>query len=53
MDKFIDIRKTYRVSVNEFNEELKYVNIYSKLNIQLDSSPQDNCTIVSHLLDCA
>ena len=53
INKFVEIRTNDLLSINAFNEELKSVNIYSKLNKHLDSSPQDNYEIFSHLLDCA
>ena len=53
VDKYIEIEKSDQLSMNNFIEELKSLNIYDKLNKPLNSSPQDNYEIFSHLLKYA
>jgi len=52
-NKYIDIEKRDDISISNFIEELKTMNIYGHLNKDLDSSPQTNYEILAQLLKYA
>lgn len=50
LSKFIEIEKLDKKSLQNFIDELKYLNIYDQLNHGIDCNPQDNYTLFSLLI---
>ena len=53
VDKFIDIEKRDKRSMNNFINELKYLNIYDQLDKELTGDPNENYQLLSSRLNAA
>ena len=53
VDKFIDIEKPDERSMNNFINELKALNIYDQLDIELTGDPNENYQLLSSRLNAA
>ena len=53
MEKFIKTENIYKVSMKIFADELKNLNIYDKMNKNINCCPQDNYEVLASLVKFA
>ena len=52
-DKYIEMKQTSHVSINNFKSEIANSDIYSKMNKDIDSDPNINYDIIHNILKSA
>ena len=52
-DKYIEVKQTSHVSINNFKNEIADSDIYSKINKDIDSDPNINYEIIHNILKSA